>query len=620
MEIKKLYLKNLYVKVLFFIIPIISLFIIEFATRGNLISIFEWAVKAPLQFTLSVALLYAIYIVICAIFKHAGVAVLFYSALCVLIAAIVGSKREILGVPLMPWDIMSSLNVAGLIGSMNVAQFKFLYNWIFIVSFIIIIAILLVIFIYQKAVLNFSKKSRIIASILSGVIIVGVFITLPEASIEESPTTICEQNGYIRGFIVNAQLWAEMDEDSTELVFNDNYKYKFTAGEATSDIKPNVIFIMSEAFWDATLLPNVVFSEDPIPNFHALQKSAISGEMVSPTYGGLTCNVEFEIMTGLSLKYLPYQTTAYTTSIKRELPAMPTYFKELGYQTIAVHPYEKSFFKRNSIYPMLGIDRFVTQSDMPDAKIKGEFISDDTFADYIISEYEKAEKPIFMYNISMQNHWPYTIENYYKDNRFQIETNKNLDKESITALQNYAQGISDADRSLKKVIDYFTNVKEPTVVIFLGDHLPALTDQLGVYKQLGFIDKSVNDADLFKGTEGKNIQNRSMLIDNQRILKTPYLIWFNYKTATEKGKTLSSNFMGAYIMSKIGLRLPPFYNFLLDYSNKVPVNRHFLSVLSNGVSYKNTPSKYKDYEYTYEKVQKDILYGEQEDRGLFSAK
>ena len=620
MDIKKLFSKNLYVKVLFFTIPLISLLTIEFATRGNLTSIFEWIIRSPLQFTLSLALLYAIYIVICVISKRAGVAALFYSALCILIAAIVGSKREILGVPLMPWDIMSSLNVAGLIGSMNLAQFKFLYNWIFILSLIIIIAILLVIFIYQRAVFNFTKKSRIIASILSGVIIVVVFITLPKASIEDSPTTICEENGYIRGFIVNAQLWADMDEDSTELVYNDNYKYKFTAGEATTNIKPNVIFIMSEAFWDATLLPNVVFSEDPIPKFHDLQKTAISGEMVSPTYGGLTCNVEFEIMTGLSLKYLPYQTTAYTTSINRDIPAMPSYFKELGYQTIAVHPYEKSFFKRNAIYPMLGIDRFVTQSDMPDAKIKGEYISDDTFADYIISEYEKAEKPVFMYNISMQNHWPYTTENYYKDNMFQIQTSKNLDEESITALQNYAQGISDADRSLKKVIDYFTNVKEPTVVIFLGDHLPALTDQLGVYKKLGFIDKSVNDADLFKGTEGKNIENRNMLIDNQRILKTPYLIWFNYKTATEKGRTLSSNFMGAYVMSQIGMKIPPFYNFLLDYSKKVPVNRHFLSVLSNGISYKNTPSKYNDYEYTYEKVQKDILYGDQKDKELFFAK
>ncbi|QNU66899.1 sulfatase-like hydrolase/transferase [Ruminiclostridium herbifermentans] len=620
MDIKKLLSKNLCVKVLFFIIPLISLFIIEFATRGDLASIFEWIIKAPMQFTLSLALQYAIYIVIFAIFKHAGATALFYSVLSVLIAASVGSKREILGVPLMPWDIMSSLNVAGLMGSINLAQFNFLYNWIFVLSLIIFIAILLVIFIYQKSVFNFSKKSRIIASILSGAVIVVVFVTLPKAGIEESPITICEENGYIRGFIVNAQLWAEMDEESTELAYNDNYKYDFTSGEATSDIKPNVIFIMSEAFWDATLLPNVVFSEDPIPNFHKLQKSAISGEMVSPTYGGLTCNVEFEILTGLSLKYLPYQTTAYTTSIKRDIPAMPSYFKELGYQTIGVHPYEKSFFMRNTVYPMLGIDKFVTQSEMPDAQIKGGYISDDTFADYIISEYEKAEKPVFMYNISMQNHWPYTNENYYEDNKFQVQSSKNLDNESITALQNYAQGISDADKSLKKVIDYFTNVKEPTVVIFLGDHLPALTDQLGVYKKLGFIDKSVNDDDLFKGTEGQNIENRNMLIDNQKILKTPYLIWFNYKTDIEKGKTLSPNYMGAYVLSKIGMKIPPFYNFLLDYSQKVPVNRHFLSVLSNGTAYKKTPSKYNDYEYTYEKVQKDILYGEQEYRDLFFAK
>ncbi|PYG85010.1 phosphoglycerol transferase MdoB-like AlkP superfamily enzyme [Ruminiclostridium sufflavum DSM 19573] len=617
MEIKKILSKYNCTKLLFFLIPIFSLFIIEFATRGDFISTVIWPVKAPLQFFLSLLLFLAAYIVLWAFINNKGVTALSFSVLCVLIAAIVGSKREILGVPLMPWDVMSSLNVAGLVGSMNLAQFNFLWNGIFVASVLILLAMVIGIFIYEKSALNLTF--RIVSSIFCAVIIAVVFQTLPSIGVEESPTATCEQNGYIRGFIINAKLWADMDE-SSEVSSESDFQYKFTAGQAATEVKPNVIFIMSEAFWDATLLPNVKFSEDPVPNLHALQKEAVSGEMVSPTYGGLTCNVEFEIMTGLSLKYLPYQTTAYTTSIKKEIPSIPTYFKKLGYQTISVHPYEKAFFKRSSIYPLIGIDKFVTQSDMPDAVKKGEYISDDTFADYIISEYEKAEGPVFMYNISMQNHWPYTTENYYKDNKFKIQSTKSLDEESITALQNYAQGINDADKSLKKVIDYFRTVKEPTVVVFLGDHLPALTEQLGVYKKLGFIGEAVTDADLFKGIEGTNIENGKMLVDNQKILKTPYLIWFNYKTDMKAGKTLSSNYMGAYIMSEIGMEIPPFYNFLLDYSGKVPVNRHFLSVLSNGITYKDTPSKYKDYEYTYEKIQKDILFGEQENKELFSIK
>ncbi|MFZ2537332.1 MAG: sulfatase-like hydrolase/transferase, partial [Oscillospiraceae bacterium] len=264
---------------------------------------------------------------------------------------------------------------------------------------------------------------------------------------------------------------------------------------------------------------------------------------------------------------------------------------------------------------------FVTQGNMPDAKLKGAYISDDTFANYIISEYAQAKKPVFMFNISMQNHWPYTTENYYQDNNFVIKTNKSLDQASMTALQNYTQGIHDADKSLKKMIDYFKTVKEPTVVIFLGDHLPALTEQLGVYKKLEFIDdESISDKDLFHGSEGTEILNQNMFIQNQKIIKTPYLIWSNYKTGMEKGKTLSANYLGVYVMSKIGLELPPFYHFLLDYSNKVPVNRHFLSVVEQGIPYKYTPSIYDNYEYTYKRVQNDMLFGYQNEKDLFSTK
>lgn len=232
-------------------------------------------------------------------------------------------------------------------------------------------------------------------------------------------------------------------------------------------------------------------------------------------------------MTGFSLKYLPYQTNAYMAGVKRPVPSLPSYFKSIGYQTIGVHPYSKTFFDRNVVYPRLGIDRFVTESDMKDAKTRGNFISDDSFADYIISEFKKASKPVFMYNISMQNHWPYSLEKYYIDNRFTVKSTRSLDKESVTALQNYAQGIHDADKCLKKITDYFKTIDEPTVVVFLGDHLPALTEELGVYKKLGYIDETISDQGLFKGGESSGSEIGDALVQNSRILKTPYLIWFN---------------------------------------------------------------------------------------------
>lgn len=252
---------------------------------------------------------------------------------------------------------------------------------------------------------------------------------------------------------------------------------------------------------------------------------------------------------------------------------------------------------------------------MPDAKRKGSYISDDYFADRIISEYEKAPKPVFMYNISMQNHWPYTTENYYQNYDIKVSSNKNLNRSEMIALQNYTQGIRDADTSLKKIVDYFKTVKEPTVIIFMGDHLPALTDNLGIYKNLGYIDSAISDSDLFKG--GTSISDETIMLQSQKVLETPYLIWFNYQTDLEEGKTISANYLGIYTMSKIGMGLPPFYNFLLDYSNKLPVNRYFLSIDASGKLYSDTPANYSIYEYVYMTVQNDIIFGNQNEIKLF---
>ncbi|MEP6566537.1 MAG: sulfatase-like hydrolase/transferase, partial [Mesorhizobium sp.] len=60
--------------------------------------------------------------------------------------------------------------------------------------------------------------------------------------------------------------------------------------------KPDIIIVMSESFWDATKLPGVTITPDPIPNVRALR----SGYMFSPEFGGMTANIEFEALTGFS--------------------------------------------------------------------------------------------------------------------------------------------------------------------------------------------------------------------------------------------------------------------------------------------------------------------------------
>ena len=74
--------------------------------------------------------------------------------------------------------------------------------------------------------------------------------------------------------------------------------------------KPDVIMVMSESFWDPTLLPNTKLTPDPIPTVRKTR----SGSMFSPEFGGMTANVEFEALTGFSNAFLNQFQSSYDSS------------------------------------------------------------------------------------------------------------------------------------------------------------------------------------------------------------------------------------------------------------------------------------------------------------------
>ena len=108
-------------------------------------------------------------------------------------------------------------------------------------------------------------------------------------------------NGYALATVLNTKAMFSdhhegYDDKAVEAIVNASPKPPIKAGDSTTPIKPNVIVILSEAFWDPTIIPGAKFSKDPIPFFHKLQKSGTSGTMLSPQYGGGTANVEFEVL------------------------------------------------------------------------------------------------------------------------------------------------------------------------------------------------------------------------------------------------------------------------------------------------------------------------------------
>ena len=233
--------------------------------------------------------------------------------------------------------------------------------------------------------------------------------------------------------------------------------------------KPNIIIIMSESFWDPTSIESLEFGTDPMPTVRKYQK----GEILSPTFGGGTSNVEFEALTGFSNMFLPPGSVPYQQYIKNELPALPRYLNGLGYETKAVHPYPKWFWNREQVYKHIGFEEFKDIDGFKDPFYKGPFVSDEQVTKTIIEQTEQTEEPVFTYAITMQNHTGYNSDKY-PEYAVETHTPPEVDPVFNLLLRSYTQGISDADAALKQLIDYYETSDEPTLVVFFGDRLPAI--------------------------------------------------------------------------------------------------------------------------------------------------
>ena len=104
----------------------------------------------------------------------------------------------------------------------------------------------------------------------------------------------------------------------------------------------NVVLVLSESFSDPTRLRGPKFATDPIPRTRALMGRTTSGHLLVPQFGGGTANVEFEVLTGLSMGlFAPQLASPYMQILagSSDFPSAVSWFAAHGHDTVAVHPF-----------------------------------------------------------------------------------------------------------------------------------------------------------------------------------------------------------------------------------------------------------------------------------------
>ncbi|KJV37352.1 LTA synthase family protein [Luteibacter yeojuensis] len=247
---------------------------------------------------------------------------------------------------------------------------------------------------------------------------------------------------------------------------------------------PDIVIVQSESFFDPSVIKGLQ-EQDFAPNLHRLAKHASFGQLHVPTYGGGTIRTEFEVLTGLSLRYFPTMQFPYLQMHAGVMPGMVRALRAHGYETVAVHGNDPGFWNRTAAFRALGFDRFVSQKDFPaNATKNGEYMPDSAMTDEIMAQLKNDGPPRFVFAISMEAHGPYdksTIANTAE--RDAIAVPDGISDDAKLQLRNYVYHMRHADAELGRLADLLKKRERPTLLLFYGDHLPALTE---TYAKAGF--------------------------------------------------------------------------------------------------------------------------------------
>ena len=327
-----------------------------------------------------------------------------------------------------------------------------------------------------------------------------------------------------------------------------------TAASADGGIRPvNVIVIMNESLSDLSVLPGVETNMDAMPFLRSLTENTVKGYAYSSVFGGTTANSEYEFLTGNTTAFLPAGTVPYQMYVSDGDPSLVGQMEALGYTTIAAHPYRSSGWNRPTVYADYGFDEVYFESDFQDrAYMRGDertgYVTDRCDYENLIRWYEEKEEgqSLFLFNVTMQNHSAYQMA--WTNLPKEVWLTGELENRFQTVNQ-YLSLVYQSDQAFEDLIDHFSQVEEPTMILLFGDHQPQVatnfyTDVLGT------------------SPDTATAQKKQMV---------PFVLWANYDIPEAQGVELSLNYLSALLMDTANLPMTGYQKFLSQLWETAPV-------------------------------------------------
>lgn len=237
---------------------------------------------------------------------------------------------------------------------------------------------------------------------------------------------------------------------------------------------PNIVFLQLESFIDPMTIESIGLDKEACPNFRKLVENYPSGQLTVPACGAGTANVEFEVMSGLSVKFFGPGEYPYKSVLKEKTLETIAYdLKSLGYSTHAIHNHRAVFYNRNTVFANMGMDTFTSIEYMNNVeKTPKNWAKDDVLVECMLDALNSTQQRDMIYTISVQGHGKYPSEQVLSDPEVKVTSAPT--EELKWKFEYYVNQIYEMDQFIGKLVEEFEKYDEPIVLVMYGDHIPAI--------------------------------------------------------------------------------------------------------------------------------------------------
>ena len=522
MEEKLLRLKKF---VTFYVLlPVILDVVIESLNRKSLFSAFSYMVEQPFLFLFNV-LIIMLTLSVAMYFKREIFVLVFMSVVWLLFGIVNFVILHFRVTPFSAVDftlISSAISVSG--------HYLTAFNVVMIFFAIALLVVSLVVLFRKTPCIqkNKTKKAYMLSTFVVLVVITSIFVMHKSSTsvqaLAENYTNISEayeNYGFVYCFansIIDTGI--KKPEDYSEESVS-KPKASISDKQKDTKVKPDIIMIQLESFFDICDVKKISFSRDPLPNFHRLQKEYTNGQLTVPTVGAGTVNTEFEVLTGMSQHDFGVSEYPYKTVLKSKTSeSICNDLAEIGYTSHAVHNNTATFYGRNKVFSNLGFDSFTSVEYMNNITLNPNgWAKDDVMVDEILRTLNThREKPCFTFGITEQSHGKYNDVDPDAKNPIEVYNSPEGKEDSY---RYYVNEINEVDQMIGRLISALEKRKKPTVLVLYGDHLPSLE----------LTNEDLNDGSLYE---------------------TQYIVWNNYGLK-EKDQDLTAYQLYSEVLDQVGI-------------------------------------------------------------------